>query len=427
MKKLSLFLLVLMLIVPLSAQDENTTQDPPTHPLEVVLRHIPSVESTRQNLLSYLDVEATYGVLDWLEQDEEHAYTHDSFFEAFPNGFQFANRWAYIPNELANIRFAINPAVGVPSLDIFQIGQIASFGVLPDAGTLIRGEIDIEALISDYRALNIYDIDQANTTYYVRNRAEIQPNQHPQNFFDPMMKRAIPLVIDIGADVALIAGALSETFYERLTTTFEHSDSSIWHEPYYQLTAQALIDWEATHQAQIIQAVWFPNAEMLKRSVNLRNADDILALPQLLQSSNPENPMPSWADGYRELTDFEVPVLIADLQADEQQVFVLIVPFDHVGNAEFSAQALVERLQTYNNQARILTDVPFAELYQGTISHTIYQDANGEQGAAVIAMHYTAPPLEADGNAIYQADLYHVIYTSITERLFYLLWDVTLP
>jgi hypothetical protein len=426
LKTLSLFVLVLILILPVSAQEDAPPQEITTsHPIEDVLRHIPSTASTRDNLLSYIDVQATRRALTWI--DEAEAYTHESFLSAYPNGFQFANRWGFIPNELADIPFAINPASQTPSLDIFQIGQLASFGFMEDTGTIVRGQLDVDSLLATYRELDAYQIEEAGNTTFIRNRAEILPNQHPQNFFDPMMRRAIPLVVQTNDDLSLVGGALSESFYDALITTFEHSDSSIWHEPYYQLTARALVDWETTHEAQLIQALWIPQATLIKSSVNFRDPADVQTLPHFLQSTDPQDIVPSWAFGYRELTDFELPVLIADLQLDEQQVFLLVVPYDHVGNAEFNAQSLAERLQTYNNQARMTSNVPFVERFNGTITHSIYADENGEQGVAVVAMFYNAPPLEADGNPIYQGDVYNSIYTSINEGLFYPLWDVTLP
>lgn len=416
---LLIFILILVLSTPLSAQEP-----PVIHPLEDILRHIPSTEPIRQSPISYVNVEATHQSLDWIDPDKN--YTFDSFVEDHPNGLRFINRWAAPPDELMNVPFGFNPAGEIATLDIFKIGQIARFGQLSQAGTIISGNFDTEELLTTYRSFAPYQVESAGNYHFVRNRGEIETNQLPFNFFDSAMKRALPLVIEEGETRSLIGNALSAEFYDALVTTFEHSDSSMWYEPYHQLTAQALIDWETTHDATLIQALWIPQATLIKREVNLRNHNDIMNLPFMLQPANPQNPMPAWAENYREITDFELPILLADLQFNNQMVFVLIVPFDYVGNAEYSALALMERLASFNNQGRTQSQIPLMELFNGTISHSIKQD-DEQRAVALIAIQYDAPTPNPDDEMIYQADLFKTIYTSIMEMTFYPLWDVILP
>jgi hypothetical protein len=411
--------LVLLFTLSTFAQDSAET-----HPIQDILSRIPSTESTRQYPVVYIDIPATYQSLDWVDTEEN--YTYDSFLEAYPDGFRFVTRWASPVEALANVGFGLNPARNITPLDIFNIHQIVSFGFMSDAGTLIRGDFDIEALLSAYENQAPYQIESTETSHFIRNQGEIEPNQVTSNFFDPMMRRGLPLVIETNDSASIIATATSNPFYNSLTTAFELSDSSLWHEPYYQLTAQALINWASTNEAQIVQAIWIPQAELLKREVNFRSQTDIASLPQGLGSLDPENPLPAWTANYREITEYELPVLLADLQLETQQVTLLIVPFDYIGNADFSAQALAERIRSFNNQARAQSETPLVELWNGTVSHSTEQDEES-RGVAVVAVTYDAPEPSEGNVLIYQADFFKTVYQSITMTTFYPLWEVTLP
>ncbi|TVR20318.1 MAG: hypothetical protein EA396_10845 [Anaerolineaceae bacterium] len=402
--------LIAGIIAPASVQAEQ----PPPPPDDTAFIEMLGRAPVSEGAVYYVHTAATY-------PEDDDALADASPLLPLP----FMARWVSVPDDLSALGLIYEQMPDVMGFAYPALEHVLSFGQPPQVGVIWRGAFDIERVTAAHLARDFVsaEIDGINALCGFVGCAE-QPaintaNALQGNLFDPALGRDLPfLIAPVNDEQTDLLSVHQVDLLPEVAAALNRASPSLLDDDRYRTLAIALTD--GRHfEGTLVQAEFVPVTEAVNQSYNFRRAETIQQLPRNLRPFNPDERVPLWAQGYRDLPLYGDLIALADRQEGDERVLVIAVLYDFEGNAEFAAPVLRQRIETFANTGQTLSEVPLVEERNASVSHHSYADESG-MGAAVITVRYTAPEDEADS-------LYRVFIRAIQNSLFYPLWDVTLP
>lgn len=402
--------LIALMIAPVGAADEQPPPPPDDVAFIEMLGRAPAVEGA----VYYVHTAATYPA---------EGETLDGATPLLP--LPFMARWVSVPDDLSALGLLYEMMPDAIGFEYTALEHVLSFGQPPEVGVIWRGTFDIDRVTTAHlrRDFVSREIDGISALCGFAGCTE-QPaintaNAMMGNLFDPVLGRDLPfLIAPVDDEQTDLISVHQVDLLPEVAAALNRARPSLLDDERYRTLAIALTD--GRHfEGTLVQAEFLPVTEAMRQSYNFRRAETIQQLPRNLRPFNPDERVPTWAQGYRDLPPYGDFIALADRQEGDERVLVIAVLYEFEGNAEFAAPFLRERIERFANTGQTLSEVPLVQERDASVSHHSFADESG-MGAAVVTVRYPAPDDEADS-------LYRVFIRAIQNGLFYPLWDVTLP
>lgn len=416
-------ILLLLIIVPLQAQDDSGDSEE-THPLLEMLALVPDTENSRTDFLYYLDMTAleqasriaisppNMMIYDLLPSESRLSYMATLRRIAGGNGIEIFNAdWEAMPE--------------VVGFDFFNINQLIAFGQPPGIGTIYGGNFDYDS-IGEAHAARDYTEETINgftawcgpsgcdagleIDFEARNRG---------NAFDPMLGRRPTVLLLPG----YLASSPDLVVVEGIARAANGDAVSIADAINYRTLAEAI----TAPEGELIQ-VNFLGFDPLSFDIDLtvfetredyEAAEDLPMRPVILDE---------WFD-YGEMPAFNL-MALADRQIDETQVAMVALLYTNEADAQAAADELAARLQTFSGTLDPEEPFdPFVELIDGAQIDDpyVYQSEDTGLYAAVASVSYPLPDEISLEDGLVPGMMYRYWVTSVFRRAFYVVAQITLP
>lgn len=413
-----LSLLLCLTIMPITAQNPDTTSFFDEHPLLQMLSTVSDEQAMREDIIYYMDYRAVENAVDYIP-------TYDTVDEWISGDewMGFTDRWLSLPVTLNGLEFweELERIPEVLGFDFFDLDQTLEAGRTPSTVTVWRGDFDEDAIIEahlgrDYEARTTNDISVlcATSPDFDTNCNYVAPpdfeNRDLANLFDPVLARN-PFV---GILPNMLISAFSPLYFGNAISARADEIPSLADNPEIRALSEAILNPDV-YSGDLVQAEFLPRFHVLYDMVN--------RLPNL-----PDNDRFIF-DDYGDLPHVELSI-IADRQEGDTQVALIGLLYDNEADAQLAVDEVTARITTFSDYLLNNTTVPVIDNIEGTMVNEGYVYASESTGlyVAVISANYPTPTGRFDsaleGSPPPLAQLFEIWISGVWFGGFYPLWEL---
>jgi hypothetical protein len=392
-KYISLLLLMLPIVAPMSAQTDSTAR------LLNMLALVPDNAASREAIVSYADyraIEAARGIE--IPATDSDALLSGAWIAAL-GGVSSGMQLSYIMARLEEMQ----EVVGFSFLDI---DRSLVFGNPPSMGTILAGDFDPNRISAAYTqaGYEANDLDGLTVLCSLEGcdsglKMDLQ-NINPANPFGGALGRQEPLAILPD----FLANSPDLNVFQAMLEAYQGEQNSLAEAPDYRAIALAAAEQGGIGQIQFVN----PLDLMTVDPAALLGADSIERLREL-------------TGGFETLPPYSL-AAFADVWDGSQQRALILLAYGEEANAQTAADELAKRMETFVPLSR---GVPFskrlADLDGMVDAPAVYTDAETGYSVAIWSMRYPMPANEPEGDepltasslgfrflidALYRRDLY---------------------